>query len=227
VQGRFVATIALVVVACSPKQSEPTTAPGLGEPSAAPEAAPPAVESPVENGGATETPAANPPEPITYSAEGIGPMRSDSVVTEEGLAAMFPGSTVERSVRSAEGEDYPIFVVVIDGHKVLTVMPDRAERIHDVEIRSTAWDGPAGVRVGMTFDEVAKRLGGLRCFNGVEDLYDLALCMPNDQAMGGSYVQYVFALEGNKEIGQCERGGCKVPNDRALQYARWVPERPD
>ena len=153
---------------------------------------------------------------LSITASGVGPINAKVPFSKEAIAAVLSGYEV-RSIQSAV-EDHTawVFAAFSDGKQVVQVFRGTAGKVGEIHGVTQYLLGPAGERIGMTFEQVGPHLD--TCRVGRSLWRGMAIC----PSRGAANVELVFAIA--KYEGPYDRlAPAEILNQATLQRIIWKP----
>jgi len=153
---------------------------------------------------------------LSITAAGVGPINASTPFSREAIASALSGYEV-RSIQSAvEDRTVRALAAFSDGKQVVQVLKDAGGKVGAIHGVTQYLIGPAGERIGMTFEQVGPPAASCRV--GRNLWRGMAIC----PSRGAANVELVFVIA--KYEGPYDRlAPPEVLNQATLQRIIWKP----
>jgi hypothetical protein len=160
---------------------------------------------------------------ISISEKAVGPIKKETVANLATLKKLFPNYDVKNEQSYSEGQATGELFIINEHAKHLfnvNTAELNSNKIFSVEIFSPKYKTPDGFRVGTPVDSLIKASRGAKCFRGMEEKSDTAICRLGKQG----HILYTFITSG-KDSDASSGDELKVTNGdgRKILSIVWKP----
>ncbi|MBN1758121.1 MAG: DUF1131 family protein [Chitinispirillaceae bacterium] len=136
---------------------------------------------------------------IIISENGVGPITGQTAFEKKEIERLFPQYTVDKVIRSTEGEEFPALQVAENGEILLVINPDYTEAsIFSIEVRSSRIRNSTGPGIGFTYSTVIKDSLVSCCTASSEEYSGYVICRDSRS----KHIHYLFSGEYNGPDGE-------------------------
>lgn len=114
---------------------------------------------------------------LMITKDGVGPITIKTPFDEAAIRKILPGYQIKKTVRSSEGEEFPIIEVYEKSTLLFTITPaDNNKKIFSIIVSHKDVKNNLGPKINDTYKDVYSSPNKAKCFPGMEEMAGTFTC---------------------------------------------------